>query len=85
MPGGEKGGKEGKFGGGNGVEEGLTRGAGGATMAGMWRSSFRAPGQAWMRRKRCRNSKTLYWNPAGIQPRPAKLASSRKRVLRGPW
>ena len=35
MPGGEKGGKEGKFGGGNGVEEGLTRGAGGATMTGM--------------------------------------------------
>ena len=40
MPGGEKGGKEGKFEGGNGVEEGLTRGAGGATMTGMWRSSF---------------------------------------------
>ena len=40
MPGGEKGGKEGKFGGGNGVEEGLTRGAGGATMTGMWLSCF---------------------------------------------
>jgi hypothetical protein len=28
-------------------------------------------------------AETFHWNPAGNQPRPAELASSRKRVLRG--
>src|SRR5262245_56123582 len=29
-------------------------------------------------------AETFRWNPAGNQPRPAELASGRKRVLRGP-
>jgi hypothetical protein len=41
-----------------------------------------APGKAWVRRKRCRSG-NFTKEPCGFKPRPAKEATSRKRVLRG--
>ena len=53
--------------------------------ASLTRKLHSVPGKAWERRMPCRQyiAETFQRNPAGNQPRPAKLASSRKRVLRG--
>src|SRR5262249_32463 len=45
------------------------------------RSPVSAPGSVG---KEEAKAETFRWNPAGNQPRPAELASGRKRVLRGP-
>src|SRR3954453_11657079 len=42
--------------------------------------TFSAPGSLG---KEEAKAETFRWNPAGNQPRPAELASGRKRVLRG--
>ena len=45
----------------------------------------RAPGEAWGRRKRNLGmNKTFRRNPAGVNPARPRLATSRKRVWRGP-
>ena len=45
---------------------------------------FRAPGEAWLRRKPCERAETSFETQRACNARPVEQTSSRKRVLRGP-